>query len=100
MAQLRMPLTIPTSLQATQNYKIQLSIYSPELDKEIFMETLYKPSDLTATANGGYAVVLNRASMPRFREPTQSVLRAHFWKGSKLVGTEDLGTVGLQSSNS
>jgi hypothetical protein len=87
------PVTIPASLQPTQNYNIQFSLYSPELNQETFIEKLYSPSELTRSASGGYTAVLPRANLPRFRGETECGLRAHFWKGSKLIGTEELGRV-------
>lgn len=93
MANLHIPLTIPPSLQ-TPTYTVQFSIHSPTLDEEIFMEKIYAASDLTTSAAGGTMAVLPpRERLPRFRRETECMLRAHFWKGGRLVESEEVGRI-------
>jgi hypothetical protein len=85
---LRLPLNIPTTLQGTNDFSIQLSVHNTEQDMDAYVEECIQPSDLTA----GNVLTLQRASLPRFRSGSRE-LRVNYWKGGKFVGTENLGVV-------
>jgi hypothetical protein len=89
---LRIPLTIPPSLQQSNKYVVQLSLRNEDLDSEIFMKR-YEPSDLTTSAqDGSMSITLRREEIPRFNKGTgNNELFAHFWKGQKLVESVGLG---------
>ena len=89
MTTLRFLLTIPASLQGTYNYTIQFSVCNTTDDNEAFLEQHIAATDLAA---GNIATIRDDA-MPRFKSGGRRELKAHYWKGGKLVGTQDLGVV-------
>jgi hypothetical protein len=82
---LRIPLSIPSSLQGKANYTVQISVRSVEHDSEVFIDKHFTAGDLRATSDGSMVASLGRSEIPRFRDGRDVELRAHFWKGERLV---------------
>jgi hypothetical protein len=93
MSNIHIPLTIPSSLVNKTNYSIQFSLHNIDNDNDIFIETLYDPSDLTAGQNGNLTASLSRGQLPRFNSGGDVELRAHFWKGQKFIESVDCGRI-------
>jgi hypothetical protein len=91
---LRLPLSIPDSVDISKQYSVQLTLHGEEQDGDIFFDR-YQPSDLTASGEDERSKVLTipRANLPRFKQDQDMSLKAYFWKGQKLVGAVDLGLV-------
>lgn len=93
MSNIRVPLNIPSALANTSNYQIQFSLCNTETDGQIFLEKKSSPSDLTAGRNGTLTATFARGELPRFSDDGEVELRAHFWKGQKLIETVDCGII-------
>jgi hypothetical protein len=93
MSNIRVPISVPSALVNKSNYKIQFSLYHPETAGEIFIDMDYSPSDLTAGQNRTLIATFPHGNLPRFRQGGERELRAHFWKGQKLIETVDCGDV-------
>jgi hypothetical protein len=89
---LRIPLTIPSSLQSTQSDTIQFSIHNLSTDNEVFLEEHMKPSDLTGSGTQRTAS-LARESLPIFSSGGEVELKAWFWKGGRVLGGEMCGRI-------
>jgi hypothetical protein len=87
---LRIPLTIPSSLEGKDNYTIQFSIHNLDTDGEVFIEEHLKPSDLVGSGEQRVAS-FSRAELPRFSRGGEVELKAWFWRGGKVVGREGCG---------
>jgi len=94
---LRLPLTIPDSVDLTKKFTVQLAVHGQERDGSIFLEQLYQPSDLTSAGEDERSRVLilprEKFERPQFSHEQETSLKAYFWKGQKLVGTADLGLI-------
>jgi hypothetical protein len=86
---IRIPLTIPPVLQGNTNYTIQFSVHNEAQAMDVYVEDHMKAADLAA----GSVAVIERSSLPQFSTGAQRILRANYWKGSKLIGTEVLGAI-------
>jgi hypothetical protein len=82
------PLTIPHILRGSSKYTIQFSVHDTENNMDAYVDNHIKPSDLA-----GNIATIQPASLPRFSRGGQRELRANYWKGDKLIGTEDLGAI-------
>lgn len=93
-ANIRIPFTLPSSLPPNSNYTIQMSLHHVDRDTDIFIEHLLQPGDLAAGNSAQQkVVVLPSGSLPRFKHDGEVHMMAHFWKGGKLVETQDCGQI-------
>ncbi|KAF2704394.1 hypothetical protein K504DRAFT_461155 [Pleomassaria siparia CBS 279.74] len=97
---LRVPLTVPKPLSNTPNYTVQFSLHNSSRDSDIFLEKIYRPTDLSSSAQSGtMTATFRRGELPQWsiRENDEGEdvveLRAHFWKGTRCVETVECGTI-------
>ena len=89
-------LTVPPTLRSQSNYTVQFSILRPADGSEIFVDNHLTPSTLSnGTDDSQKTATVSRSSLPRFSDGGDIELRAHFWKGDKLVESQKCGPLSL-----
>lgn len=91
---IQIPLTLPPSLAPESKFTIQMSLHHVDCDTDIFLEQHVNSEDLAAGSNAQQKVaVVPSGSLPRFKHDGEVHMMAHFWKGMKLVDTQDCGQI-------